>query len=284
MSEMAAHGALAPPPARTRSLIVPREHGAWGMLLVPLVTGAAVGLSLGHGWMPLALLVLAALSIFWLRTPVESWLGAGPMRAQGTQEVNAVVTAVAALGSVALVSLAALLWDGPRLSLALLGAVAAVAFGAQALMKRVRRLRMTAQTIGAIGLTSTAAAAYCVAAGRLDARAFALWAANWLFAGDQIHFVQLRIHASRLAGAREKLSRGRAFLVGQAALAIALAVSWYIGRLPALAALAFVPVLARGFLWFASGPQTLAVKRLGWTELAHSVTFGALLVAGFLLG
>lgn len=30
--------------ARARALIVPREHGAWGLLLVPLFTGVATGL------------------------------------------------------------------------------------------------------------------------------------------------------------------------------------------------------------------------------------------------
>ena len=38
-----------------------------------------------------------------------------------------------------------------------------------------------------IGLTSTAPGAYYVATGQLDGRAWALWLANWLFAGDQIH-------------------------------------------------------------------------------------------------
>jgi len=36
---------------RTRALIVPREHGAWGLLLVPLFTGVVQGLvrSTGSG-------------------------------------------------------------------------------------------------------------------------------------------------------------------------------------------------------------------------------------------
>jgi hypothetical protein len=53
---------------------------------------------------------------------------------------------------------------------------------------------MAAQLAGAIGLTCTAPAAYYVGTGRLSERAFVLWAANWIFAGNQIHFVQLRIH------------------------------------------------------------------------------------------
>jgi len=53
---------------------------------------------------------------------------------------------------------------------------------------------MAAQLAGAIGLTCTAPAAYYVGTGRLSERAFVLWAAHWIFAGNRIHFVQLRIH------------------------------------------------------------------------------------------
>ncbi len=283
MSQVAVPGAFVSHSSRTRALIMPREHGAWGMLLVPLATGATVGLTAGRGWMSVSLFVLAAMSLFWLRTPVESWLGAGPMRAQTVDEMSAVGTAIAALGAVVLLSLGALLWGGQHLGLLLLGALSAAVFSAQALMKKVRAWRMTAQMIGAIGLTSTAAGAYYVAAGRLDTRALALWIASWLFAGDQIHFVQLRIHAARLTSLRDKLTRGRRFLGGQLLLIAALALAWRLEILPALAVVAFIPVLVRGFLWFRPGSRPLAVKRLGWTELAHAITFGVLLVAGFLL-
>ena len=103
--------------------------------------------------------------------------------------------------------------------LLLIGAVAALAFAIQAVVKKLgRKGRMPAQIIGAIGLTSTAAGAYYVATGKLDQVALALWLANWLFAGDQIHFVQVRIHASRAATMDEKLQQGLPFFAGQVAL------------------------------------------------------------------
>src|SRR4029077_6824975 len=71
---------------RRRALVVPREHGAWGMLLVPLATGAAVGLLAGGRAVPVLLLTTAVLALFWLRTPVESWLGTGAVRVQTRQE------------------------------------------------------------------------------------------------------------------------------------------------------------------------------------------------------
>src|SRR5512142_2454678 len=106
-----------PQAARARSLVVPREHGAWGMLLVPLVTGAAVGLMSGGRALPLLLLTLTAVALFWMRTPVESLVGASPMRAQTPGERRQVLRAIVALGGVAVVALTVLLWGGRNLGL-----------------------------------------------------------------------------------------------------------------------------------------------------------------------
>ena len=50
-----------PQKERRRALIVPREHGAWGMLLIPLLTGGAVGHFEGGRVLPVLLLTLAVL-------------------------------------------------------------------------------------------------------------------------------------------------------------------------------------------------------------------------------
>jgi hypothetical protein len=267
---------------RLRALVVPREHGAWGMLLVPLATGAAVGLMRGGQAVPLMVFAVAAMAVFWLRTPLESWLGTTPMRAQTAGERRALLVFLLSLSVVAAVMFAALFWDGRNRELLPLGAIAVLAFAGQAGLKKLsRRLRMAAQVAGALGLTATAPAAYCVVTGKFDSTAAALWLANWLFAGDQIHFVQLRIHAARAQGAGEKLRRGRALVAGQVGLAAALIVAARLEWLPWLALLAFVPVFVRGLTWFVRSAQPLAVRRLGWSELAQSVLFGALLIVAF---
>ena len=267
---------------RLRALVAPREHGAWGMLLVPLATGAAVGLMNGGEALPLAVFIIAAMSVFWLRTPVESWLGTTPLRAQSAAERRVVLLFMLAFSALAALMFAALFWGGRNRFLLPLGAAVALAFVVQAGLKKLgRKLRMPSQVAGAIGLTATAPAAYMVVTGRFDSVAAALWLANWLFAGDQIHFVQLRIHAARAQAAGEKLRHGRAFLAGQAGLAAALVLLAKFGLLPWLALLAFVPILLRGLAWFVRGSQPLAVRRLGWSELAQSLAFGALLIAAF---
>ena len=204
---------------RQRALIIPREHGAWGMLLVPLATGAVAALRSSVNGGALALFILAAMSLFWLRTPVESWLGTSAIKAQTKDERAFVMRVIVAIGLLALTSIAALLWNGYSRGLLTIGAVAGLAFVIQAGVRRLgRKGRMPAQIIGAVGLTSTAAGAYYVATGKLDHIAVALWLANWLFAGDQIHFVQVRIRSSRAANMDEKMKQGLPFFCGQVAL------------------------------------------------------------------
>jgi hypothetical protein len=270
-----------PHKSRRRLLVFPREHGAWGLLLVPLVTGAAVGLWSGGQIPPLTPLTIAALALFWLRTPVESWLGTAPIRAQPGPEIRLVRRTVAALAAVSLTALIWLFWEGRNWDLVWIGAVAALAFLAQALFKKTwRSARVAAQMIGAAGLTSTAPAAYYVATGHLSSAAWTLWAANLLFAANQIHFVQLRIHAARAASRAEKFSAGRGFLIGQLLLVIAIGLACALRAFPWHGALAFLPLLYRGFAWFSRKSKPLAVRALGWSELAYAIGFGVLLVWG----
>ncbi len=190
--------------ARKRTMLIPREHGAWGMLLVPLATGAIVASRLGFHAGPLVLFVVATLALFWLRTPLEAWLGLSPIKAQTKQDQASVLRLIVLLCVVALASLGILFATGYARGLVVIGIVAAVAFGVQEIVKKLGRAgRMPAQIIGAIGLTSTAAGAYYVASGALDRTAVLLWIANWLFAADQIHFVQIahsRISPDNVAG------------------------------------------------------------------------------------
>ena len=51
---------------RMRALIIPREHGAWGLLLVPLLTGMAAGITSADQIWPSLMFSVAALSLFWL--------------------------------------------------------------------------------------------------------------------------------------------------------------------------------------------------------------------------
>ncbi len=273
------------PAARRKSLVFPREHGAWGILLVPLVTGAAAGLLAGGNALPLAPLTIAVLALFWLRTPVESWIGAAPVRARTAGEFQVVRKAVVVLAATALAALVWLFWGGGNLwhnlALVWIGAAAGTAFLAQALVKQAGRdSRAAAQIIGAAGLTAVAPAAYYAVTDAFTGAAWALWIANLLLAANQIQFVQLRIRAARAMEFQEKLAIGRGFVIAQIFLIALLASACARGYFPWFAALAFAPILFRGFAWFVARPAPLAIRALGLRELLYAGLFGVLLIAG----
>ncbi len=269
---------------RRRALILPREHGAWGLLLVPMITGAGVALHHASHIFPLILLLTAALALFWLRTPLESVLGTSAMRAQTLEESRTVRSAVVAFAAIAAVALAALLSSGRNAGLWPLGAVVAGAFIAQALLKKLgRRTRMLSEMVGTVGLTAAAPAAYYVVTGEFSATAWMLWLANILFAGDQIHYVQLRLHTAKVTGFRAKLSHGWAFALGQALMTAIITLACLARLMPPIASLAFAPLLFRGWFYFVQEPTQLVVRRLGWSELKHATAFCVLLIAAFIL-
>jgi hypothetical protein len=270
--------------ARNRSLIVPREHGAWGILLIPLFTGACGGLLGGGSGRDLAPLLLVTLSLFWLRTPVESWVGTAPIRARTLDEFRAVRTAVFLLATTSSAGLIWLFWSGRNRALIWIGCAAGIAFLAQAAVKWIwPKERTAAQMVGAVGLTSTAAAAYVIVTGWLGTLAWSLWAANLLFALNQIQFVQLRIRAARAESRRQKLAIGRGFLAGQVLLLALILAAGAAEVFPWWATPAFLPLLIRGFAWFAARPKALAIHALGKSELLYACVFGVLLVAGMRL-
>jgi len=233
---------------------------------------------------PLLLLLTAALMLFWLRTPLESLLGTSAIKAQTDEERRDVMFAAGYLATVAGVALAMLLWAGHNPYLWWIGIAAGVTFAAQALLKKLgRQARMLSEIVGTIGLTAAAPAAYYVVTGKLGPTAWMLWVANLLFAGDQIHYVQLRIHTAKVQGFRAKLAHGWAFALGQALMTAIITLACMTRLMPPIASLAFSPLLFRGWFYFVQEPKPLAVRRLGWSELVHASAFCVLLIATFVV-
>jgi len=267
--------------SRTRALVFPSERFDWNILLVPLVTAACVGFLRGNGLLQFIQFLTAALALFWMSTPLKVLLGS-TMRAHTAEERKIVWQATFIIFLFAALPLYLLFRNGRNYGLLSIGSIAGTAFATQACVKLFgRKMRMHAQMIGAIGLTSTAAGAYYVTAGRLDSLAFALWAANWFFACDQICYIQLRLRNSKVAGRRNRFSRGWAFSVLEILMLVAVACLSLASYLPAFAVIAFVPTVARGVAWVFQKPETLDVQWLGLTELLHSITFGVLLLTSF---
>src|SRR5512143_571760 len=114
-------------PSRTKALVIPREHGAWGILLVPLVTASCVGFLRGNGLLEFVQFLTAALALFWLRTPVEILLGSSTMHAHTAEEKKTVWQATLIISLFAGLPLYLLFRNGQHLGLLFIGAIAGAA-------------------------------------------------------------------------------------------------------------------------------------------------------------
>ena len=88
----------------------------------------AAGMASAPRLWPLLAFTIAALSLFWLRTPIESLTGTSPLTAHTSQEWWTAFLASISLSGISVACLTGLMWKGRNLELLLFGTVAGVAF------------------------------------------------------------------------------------------------------------------------------------------------------------
>lgn len=235
---------------------MPREHGAWGILLIPFAT--AVGVS-GVFDLKVALLLGSVLCFYVART---SYL-----------KQNVKWTAILLAGSVGCVAPLFVVWK--LWWLAAFGAVAAV------LAIRQTERNTLVQLLAVCGLTLTAPATWYVATGKLDTQAFWLWLLNALFFAGGVFYVKMHIAAAIRRRPFENLTERFRFgampLMFYAALSVLLVVLAVRNVIPYLSLLAFTPVVARTVIGVGRLSPTLRIKRLAWTEVANSIVYAVVL-------
>jgi YwiC-like protein len=272
-----------PQPAATKKLLVPREHGSWGLWLLPLITGAVVAAAdhPGRGNYAIFWFCAASAAAFLAYQPLEALLGISAVKARTPEEKQLAATWVILSAFVATVSALQLLLSG-RGRVLLFALLAAACFGIRMLFGKVRGLRATRQILGALALSSSAAAAYYVVAGEIAWTAFVLWAACWVFAAAQIEYVQLRMHTAGVRSCAEKARAGWKVYLIHALLVLLTTIAAIAGHAPGLFALLFIPAMARLIIWTLRRPQKIDFYALGFSELFQSVLFTCLLIVSFL--
>ena len=268
----------------TSSLLVPREHGSWGLWLLPLISGAVVGYILDPhaAAAPIFWFGLAAASAFLSYQPLEILLGFSLVKARSPRQQRTALLWIIVFTVAAVCSVLELL-HLQRYLVLLIGAAAAGCFGARSLLGRSRRVRVLKQLIGALGLASTAAGAYYAATGRMDRTALLLWLASWLFAVGQIEYVQLRLRSAQLRSSRQKTRSSLPVTVFHVSVMGIAIMAGLANLVPLLLGLTFIPAVIRLAVWIIRPWRPLGVHILGISELLQGVLFNALLVAAFLV-
>lgn len=259
-------------------LRMPAEHGAWGILIVPFLCASVIAAGTGALWLlPAALAAVCVLGVFLLRGSLESY---GNWRAILLPVHLALAAATAAAGAL-------LVFGYARWQLLAVAAAGLVLYLAQRLLasrhpRETEKRSLAAELAGVVVLTLSAPAATIAIAGRLDARGAEVWLLNALFFLGGVLYVKYRVRGVLAHREFPSLAERFAFawpvFIYHLLLVLLLACAVLLNSLPAMALVAFTPAVLRAHgLLFHLG-RRFPIKRLGWSEIAHSLLFAVLLI------
>ncbi len=257
----------------------PTEHGAWGILLTPFACAAVLaGPSTRAQIIAVTLSAILILSAFLLRGSLEAQ---GGIRALNHP-------AHWLLGGLSAGSASLLILVFRRMELLGLFAFGAMLFGLQIWLNRKHQLQrvekrsLPAELVGVALLTMTAPVAWIAVCGALDAEGVRVWLLNALFFTGSVLYVKYRVRGLQ---SHQDFGNWQArFAFVWPALAFHLLLVFFlfslvqVNSLSASVLLAFAPALLRAMGLIPQLGQRFPIKRLGWTEIAHSVTFAVLLI------
>ncbi len=256
---------------------MPAEHGAWGILLVPLLSTALVA----RGELtPFILLSLCALGIFILR---------GSYDQQSTHDLLTADHLILAL--VTFASGIALLFFYQRFQLVFVGVAGTILFTIHHwLLKRheetgTEKRSLSAELVGVGLLTLTAPAAWISQRGAMDAEGAKLWLLNLLFFAGGVLYVKYRVRGLLAHRTFQSLGERAAFawpvLVYHALLPIFLVGLIAQNMLSAMVLAAFLPGILRALALMFHLGKRFPIKQLGWTEVGQALLFATLLAVAF---
>lgn len=254
--------------------MLPLEHGAWAILLAPII----IGLIAAPVFSPLAavLFVLGALAVFVSRAPLQVLL-AKPRdrRAQGWLAFYVVLAAGAFVPLILLLGCWKLLYFAVPSGLLLAENLLANRSG--------KRFSAFNEAAGVFGLCLGAPAAYYAASFRLDARAWSIWLLCSAFYLGPIFYVKMAALQHRavadpaaLPGVTAMRARSNLYHGLTAAAVAAWAAT---GGVPAATVIPFAAALLKSVLRGLRPPERVDFKSLGYSEVGYSVLF--VVVMGF---
>lgn len=257
-----------------KPLLLPREHGAWGMLLQPFV--AAAILSRQWTWLFFPAL-LSVLIVFIMREPLlvlarqhSVWREPRPESEIARRNVVYETFVLAACG-------VALLTQVPVAVLCALGIVAA-SLSALALYMTMKNKQRSVwlQSASAFGLSSSALLASQVGRGTLsEYSAWAMWAILSLHFLTGIFLVHARLDKRTGKPTASTMQRYALFCIGVNVACGAAGLAFGDARI--LPPLWLSAAISAGELWWMSRPASLKepLKRVGWRALTASLVHTA---------
>jgi hypothetical protein len=259
------------------SPIIPREHGAWAVLVVPMLLGAAAA---GAWTLEVLLCSLAALIIFLGYVPVQIVLRHHLSTPQEKGQLyRARFWSCAYVGTGLLLAMP-LLVRGYAL-LYMFGAIGIASLLTNFLLTRRSPKTITSDLVAVLGLTLTGPGAYYVSTGMLDERAAVLWLLNLLFFGCSVFYVHMKLAAA--SARKPELSATERLSIGKYNILYHVVVVGLVGllvlnhRTSSIAVIAFIPMAIHALVGTYTLSRRVRFRTVGYLLLGQSLLFALVL-------
>lgn len=263
--------------------VMPKEHGAWAMLLVPYLIGVhALGglraeIALGLAGILLLYLSRPALMILLKRRVIDGNFG------DDAQPLLAGFSLFSSLGT------AVFLWliFGRGLTgILYLGGAGLALFLLYSWYSLTRRERSAAaEFIGVAMLTLTASLGGYLSTGALGSDVMVVWILNALYFGASVYYIKMKRRASTKRVERlswqEKIGLAWKLLIYLTVLIVAVAALVIAGLAPLLSPVAFTPVLLYQIGSILSLSPVVNIRREGWTQTLLALAFAASMIVAY---
>ena len=262
------------------SSVIPREHGAWGILFIPFFISAGVASCLD---VKMILLLFGIFFLYISRKPIEELFRISKQNNSLIKNKFLSILILFITVGLAFTFPIFLLYD--RHWLPVYGFIFICLQGINILQIKKRKQRtVTAELIGIAGLCLSAPVAYYVATGMIEKTALLLWFISFAYFARGVLYVKLRL--SVVAGhvkflnlyERVKYSKGYIFFhLALITITFSLLIMF---RIPFLI-ISYIPIAIQSFIGISRMNTKLNVPRIGYIEVSHSILFGVLVVLIF---
>ncbi len=263
--------------------IVPREHGAWAILLVPYFAGT---FAKGIPGIPALLLLISILSLYLLRGCGDFYISNLIKKKESYKNLNRFFSIAITLFLFFLISTVLLLFNFQRWNLLFIGIVALLLFGFYFFTELSKRSNRTNQQLLALlGLTLSAPAAYYVTSGSWDRNVLTLWILSVMFFHLGFLYVQNKIslHKSRRLNFKmwDKLLFSGNLIGGWCFSMLVFYCLFIANFIPSHFLIIFIPPALHVIVGIFLDKNELSIRRMGYIQVGQDIFFLIILICLF---
>lgn len=248
-------------------ILMPREHGAWAILLLSFFLGLGMA---GEVDKKALILLGSILAIHISRAPLLFWAKSPTFTLPQGTKLSFFLLASLGLGLALWLVLGYGLWH-----LLPLGVLGFLLFLLHLYLARQRQERsLIGELAGMWALALTAPAAFYTVGGEGWQSSFLAWLLSILFFGSGIFYVRMKVgtYFNKTQSTEQKRRLATSF-----ALVVVLLLS-YLRWVPSLSLLAFAPITLQAVWGILKTDNELSFRKLGFTQVGHTVIFALLLM------